>query len=144
MRGDNGEGGREQEGTHRTRDEGGEGLSFSLSLAPARPDVSTQGNYSPGKHVCASCSPSSSEHCSSSCRVFGLGRVKGTSLQKCRPDVKAASASARRRVHIDANTPRTHTHTHARARAHTPLLPLRARDSLSAAGETHLRIGNSR
>jgi len=98
---------------------GGEGLSFSLSLAPARPDVSTQGNYSPGKHVCASCSPSSSEHCSSSCRVFGLGRVKGTSLQKCRPDVKAASASARRRVHIDAHTPRTHTHTRARARAHT-------------------------
>lgn len=81
-------------------------------------------------------------------------RRRYSSPQKCRPDVKAASASARRRVHIDARTrTRTH-HAHLGASAHTHIhthtahkhaAALRVRDSLSsAAGETHLRIGNSR
>lgn len=46
-------------------------------------------------------------------------RRRYSSPQKCRPDVKAASASARRRVHIDARTrTRTH-HAHLGVSAHT-------------------------
>lgn len=69
------------------------------------------------------------------------GRVEGTSPQKCRADVKAASASARRRVHIDAHGTRTHYHAPTRTAAG----PWSCDSLLSgAAGETHLRIGNSR
>lgn len=61
-------------------------------------------------------------------------RRRYSSPQKCRPDVKAASASARRRVHIDARTrTRTH-HAHLGASAHTHIHTQHTRTRRCSAG----------
>lgn len=68
-------------------------------------------------------------HQSTALHHVGFSVSEGASkIPVLRTDVKAASGSARRRVHIDART-------------HTPSRACEAAKSLSATGETHLRVG---